>query len=53
MGLTESAMLIWFPAAWQPGMPVLILLGFLVVDAARARLVTWQGRRLARRNLAG
>jgi hypothetical protein len=53
MGLTESAMLIWFPAAWQPAMPVLILLGFLVVDAARARLVTWQGRRLARRNVAG
>ena len=52
MGLSESAMLVILPGTWQPAVPVIILLVYLFANAARGWAASWQGRLIARRNLA-
>lgn len=52
LGLSESVILIWLHASWQPTVPVMMLIGYLIVETGRGWFVSWQLRRAAHRNLA-
>ena len=52
MGLAESIILIWLPAAWQPSVPVLILAAYLVTMAITKWISAFHVRRAAQRKLS-
>lgn len=52
MGLVEAVMLIWVPAAWQPAVPVTILVAYLVTVAVAKWLNSIHVRRSAQRKLS-
>lgn len=49
IGLCESVMLIWLPATWQPTIPVLVLLGYLLFLAGKHQAETMVARNHAKR----
>jgi len=51
LGISEAALLFWIPATWQPGIPVLILLLYLVGSSARSLILVGLAKRNAKRNM--
>lgn len=51
LGISEAALLFWIPATWQPGIPVLILLLYLVASSARSLILVGLAKRNAKRNM--
>jgi branched-chain amino acid transport system permease protein len=53
LGLSEATILLWIPTTWQPGVPVFILLLYLIGSSIRRLVSIGVARRNALRSIAG
>lgn len=53
LGIAEASLLLWIPATWQPGVPVIILLLYLIGSSTRHITLVVLARRNAMRSMAG